>query len=116
MRIYKSLVGNQVGGSPTGPFIAPEGPALAGFQCGNIKQGGCLTEDPDVRIHSCESGLYCPTVLKNPNIVWITPIITRTHDGEDVEEVGIGGGGGDLIQQPQLELGSAKDVEAFLDL
>lgn len=114
MRIYKSLVGNAI--SATGPFISYEGPVLAGYQCGNVKQDGCLTEDPNVRLHSCEKGLHCPVISNNPKVVWITPIVTRTHDGEDVEEVGIGGGGGDLVQRPELELASAADIEEFLSL
>lgn len=117
MRIYKSLVGDPSNGSSTtGPFISHEGPVLTGYQCGNAKQDGCLTENHDVRIHSCEKGLQCPVVSNNGKIVWITPIVTRTVDGEEIAEVGVGGGGGDLVQRPELEVSSADDIEGFIGL
>jgi hypothetical protein len=39
-----------------------EAPALCGFRNGNRMQPGCLTSQPDVRIHSCERGMGCPVL------------------------------------------------------
>lgn len=39
-----------------------EAPALCGFRNGNRMQPGCLTSQPDVRIHSCERGTGCPVI------------------------------------------------------
>lgn len=83
--------------------MAHDAPALAGYQCGNGRQMGCLTDDIRVRIHSCEKGMQCKTVDKNT--VFITPIITRTPLGQEMPEIGIGGGGGDLTGRPDLEIG-----------
>ena len=84
-----------------------EAGALVGFAAGNHHQEGCLTDDPavPVRIHSCEPGTSCHAKLsKRPDVVWITPIISRTPDGTEVYEIGAGGGGGDLYQTPELDI------------
>ncbi|KAL5458510.1 hypothetical protein PMIN06_003319 [Paraphaeosphaeria minitans] len=39
-----------------------EAPALCGFRNGNRMQPGCLTSQPNVRIHSCERGMGCPVL------------------------------------------------------
>ena len=120
MRLYESLRGKHKSSKdPTddsylsGPFLAHEGPALTGYKCGNTPQLGCLTSDPKVRIHSCEKGLHCQSL--NEKTVWIRPIITRTKHGE-MAEVGVGGGGGDLKQRPELVLDSESDIVEFLGL
>lgn len=46
-----------------------ESPPLAGFKLGNSLVEGCLTEDPGVRIHSCEHGLRCPVIQDFKNIL-----------------------------------------------
>lgn len=38
------------------------------------------------------------------NVVWITPIVARLRDDEDMVEVGIGGGSGDLEESDQVIL------------
>lgn len=84
-----------------------EAAPLVGFAAGNHRQDGCLTDDPTVlvRIHSCEPGTACHASLsKHPNMVWITPIISRTPDGTEIYEIGAGGGGGDLYQTPELDM------------
>lgn len=50
------------------------------------------------------------------NTVWIQPIIRRTKSGEEVAEIGIGGGGGDLSRRPELDLDSDFVIEQFLSL
>jgi DNA cross-link repair 1C protein len=93
-----------------------EAASLIGFAAGNHIQEGCLTDDPtiSVRIHSCEPGTAChASLLKKPNLVWITPIVSRTADGTEVYEIGAGGGGGDLYQTPELDIA---DPEALLAL
>lgn len=99
-------------------FSVPEAPALNGFQAGNHIQPGCLTTDSShVRIHSCEPGTTCyAQLIKNKNVVWITPIITRSRDGADVYEIGAGGGGGDLYQAAELDITDIVSVEALTDL
>ena len=52
----------------------------------------------------------------NENIVWIRPIITRTKNGYEIAETGIGGGGGDLAQRPELELDSDHILIQLLEL
>jgi len=86
---------------------------LAGYICGNTPQEGCLTDDQNVRLHSCEKGMHCPTT--NKKTVWIKPIITRTKRGE-IAEVGVGWGGGDLAQRPELEVDSDLAIDQLLDL
>ncbi len=79
---------------------------MTGYKCGNTLQPGCLTNDTNVRLHSCERGVHCPVVL-NENTVWIKPVVTRTQVGEEIEEMGIGGGGGDLTEHQELEVDNA---------
>ena len=91
-RLYKAL-SSQVADQAQ----SHEGPALFGFKNGNHNQEGCLTSNGSVRIHSCEQGIGCPA-SNSPSTVYITPIISRSENGEILPEVGAGGGGGDLIQ------------------
>ena len=78
--------------------------ALHGFQFGNQEHAGCFTSDSTARIHSCEPGTKCHAQLSKRDVVWITPIITRTRQGQEVLELGAGGGGGDLYQVPLLDI------------
>lgn len=95
MGIYKALT------SPgKGDGIAA---SLCGFALGNRVVTGCLSDDENAHVHSCEPGLNCP-VLSSENTVFITPIVNRTRDGSQLPEVGAGGGGGDLYQTHDLEL------------
>ena len=57
--------------------------------------------------------MHCPTV--NDRTVWIKPIIARTKRGE-MAEVGVGGGGGDLAQRPELELDNDFIINQLLSL
>ncbi|KAF4632007.1 hypothetical protein G7Y89_g6124 [Cudoniella acicularis] len=98
IRLYQSLRGD-ANSNPSGPFLAHEGPVLTGYQCGNTPQVGCLTTNENARIHSCEKGMNCPAI--NENIVWIKPIITRTKNGGEIAEAGVGGGLWDLAQEPE---------------
>ncbi|KAL3425052.1 artemis protein [Phlyctema vagabunda] len=110
-RMYRALRGEPATESNS---LSREGPALAGYQCGNAPQHGCLTQDPSGRIHSCEKGANCPAI--DGNIVWIRPIIARTKDGHEIGEIGVGGGGGDLTQSPELEVDSDTVLEYLLSL
>lgn len=96
-------------------FAAPEAAALCGHQCGNNDRPGCLTSNQKVRLHSCEAGTECEGV-QSADVVWITPIITRSTDGADVLETGAGGGGGDLTQTHELDLGDPDVALELLDL
>lgn len=90
------------------------GSALVGFTVGNEHQQGCLTQDEDVRIHSCEPGMICHRSLsKRGDIVWITPIISRSKDGKELAEVGAGGGGGDLYQKMEVDFGNQSILEGL---
>lgn len=91
-----------------------EAAALSGFKCGNARQPGCLTDDHEVRLHSCEKGLQCAAI--NQKTVFIQPIIARTKFGAEIVECGVGGGGDDLNQQPELELNDNNVVEKVVNL
>lgn len=97
-RLYRSS--SSSGGSAS---ESVEGAALCGFQLGNRTQAGCLTQDDSVRLHSCERGTKCSSLETSKNIVWITPLINRSDQG-DIPELGAGGGGGDLTQTHELEI------------
>jgi DNA cross-link repair 1C protein len=105
LKLYQALRGDSSDKTnSTGVFNVHEGPVLAGYQCGNTPQVGCLTSDTNVRIHSCENGMRCKAITDNT--VWIRPIVTRTALGGEMAEAGVGGGGGDLTQRPELEFDS----------
>ena len=77
---------------------------LSGYFAGNTWIRGCLSIDPDTRLHSCEPGLECHSrISKQDSIVWITPIISRLDDGTEVLEIGAGGGWRDFHQTLELE-------------
>ena len=90
-----------------------EGPALTGFSVGNQEQLGCLSTDPNSRLHSCEPGSPCHMGLRKRNVVWITPIISRLQDGTELLEIGAGGGGGDLYQTAELDIQDLATLEAL---
>ena len=95
-------------------YLTPEAATLCGHRCGNNDHPGYLTNDEQVRLHSCEASTDCKA-LDSPNVVWITPIITRSAKGCDVLEIGAGGGGGDLIQH-ELELEDQNAAQELLRL
>ncbi len=82
---------------------------LFGFQLGNRPQSGCLTDDHEARLHICERGTGCP-VLDQDDVVYITPVVSRSITGEIVPEMGAGGGAADLLQSHELDLDSSQDV------
>lgn len=110
MRLYRAL--RAPDNTPNGSALAPEAAVLAGFTCGNTPQLGCLTTDNTVRIHSCGKGMNCPAI--NDDIVWIQPIVTRTQSGAEIAEMGVGGGGGDLSQRPEIDLTSPAIFQQLL--
>lgn len=118
MSIFQSL---QSSSSPTGRFpsqpvpFCPEGPALAGFVCGNTEHPGCLTSNENVRLHSCERGNFCSVVKKGP-VVWIQPIVAHLPHGVDRLEVGIGGGGDDLEREVEMDVLSKEDLGRLVQL
>jgi len=108
--IYKSLSGTK------GMLECVEAPPLLGFQFGNHRKDGCLTPDPNVRIHSCERGTECSVIDGNANVVRLVPIVTRLSNGAEMQEMGIGGGQGDLDQTHELEVADAGAVVALMQL
>ncbi|KAK3384414.1 hypothetical protein B0T24DRAFT_83307 [Lasiosphaeria ovina] len=106
--------------------LCPEAAPLVGFICGNTHHPGCLTtlHDVDVngeriRLHSCEKGNYCQTIVEKSSrggVVWIQPITARLPDGQDIAEVGVGGGGDDLEREVELDYLSPSDIEPLLDI
>lgn len=110
MRLYNSLnAASNYDGS------ANDGAALCGFQCGNRHQPGRFTNDPKVRIHSCDPCMNCAG-LQSADVVWITPIIARSIDGASIPETGAGGGEGDLIEAHELELKDANTAAELIHL
>ncbi|KAJ5245985.1 hypothetical protein N7468_000968 [Penicillium chermesinum] len=97
MGLYRSLMNSQGGRE------IPEAASLCGFQLGNQLVAGCLSGDESSRVHSCEPGVAC-SASRGSNTVYITPIVNRTRAGEEIPEVGLGGGAGDLYQVHELEL------------
>lgn len=89
------------------------GPALVGFYAGNHYHHGCLTSDRGAQIHSCDPGSKCYADLKQQDIVWITPIVSRTSTGVELLELGAGGGRGDLHRIPELDIRDPKEMEAL---
>lgn len=96
--LYKSLSATKAGQPECSEAVQ-----LCGFILGNHKQEGCLTEDPNVRLHSCEKGTGCAVITNNKNVARILPIVSRLPNGTEMHEMGIGGGKGDLDQQHELE-------------
>jgi len=84
--------------------------ALCGFELGNRFVPGCLTDDENSRIHSCECDLPC-SIARSEKTVYIEPIVGRLQDGSQLPEVGIGGGAGDLYQVHELELPDQASLE-----
>ncbi|KAK1149554.1 hypothetical protein N8T08_005103 [Aspergillus melleus] len=93
--LYKSLVSQGTD--------ANEAPALCGYELGNRFVSGCLSENENTRIHSCEPGVQC-SAIPSAKTVYLVPIVHRAKDGSKVPEIGIGGGAGDLYQIHDLEL------------
>lgn len=93
--------------------LSPEAAALAGFPCGNGFQQGILTKDDHVRLHSCEKGTRCAT-MRDGGVVFITPIVAHLAENKDMEEVGIGGGAGDLEQKDELTV-TPEDARLLLE-
>ncbi|KAK0742393.1 beta-lactamase-like protein [Apiosordaria backusii] len=118
MSMYRSLVAKDADNRFGAQFhLAPEAAALVGFMCGNTFHSGCLTLDQNVRLHSCEKGNYCPTVQNSlASVVWIQPIVTRLPNGQDIAELGVGGGGEDLEREAELDYLLPEDIESLLEM
>ncbi|KAK3401585.1 hypothetical protein B0T20DRAFT_118021 [Sordaria brevicollis] len=116
MGIYQSLLAKDPGnkrGFGVLHSLSPEAPALVGFMRGNSYHPGCLTLDENVRLHSCEKGNYCKTVRENP-IVQIHPVLTHLNNGEDLPELGIGGGGDDLEREEEEDRLSEVQIQMVM--
>jgi len=113
--VYKSLRGETIDKkAPPTNFHVHEGAALTGYTCGNGFQPGCLTTDPNVRLHSCEKGIKCP--LLNDKTVWIQPIVRRREDGTDEAEPAVVQAGNDLSGCPQIEFDEDVDIDQLMTL
>jgi DNA cross-link repair 1C protein len=114
MRIYTSLTAKAQTGKDSWYFpISPEAAALAGHMCGNTPHAGCLTREQSVRLHSCERGNMCEAA-KAPSVVLIKPLVARLPGGEGLIEAGVGGGGGDLESEAELDFWS-EDLQSFIE-
>jgi hypothetical protein len=116
MRVYKSLV-SKVGNERHGNQLhfASEAPSLVGFMCGNTQHEGCLTLKEQVRLHSCEKGNYC-SIVQNSPVVWIRPIVAHLPNGQDITEIGVGGGGDDLERDAELDFLSRDEVQELIEV
>ena len=94
--------------------MSGEAAALTGFIYGNHSHPGCLTSDVNVRLHSCEKGNMCE-MARRSNVIIIQPIIAHISEKEDWLEAGIGGGGGDLEKEVELEFPVGENVDALVD-
>lgn len=116
MRVYQSLV--QKSGNERFPLLShhsKEAPYLVGFSSGRKQFEGCLTCDENVRIHSCEKDTPCDVMRKKP-VVWIRPVVALLPNGEDMNEVGLGGGGDDLEQEVDLAQMATDNFDSLLQL
>ncbi|ETS73246.1 hypothetical protein PFICI_14851 [Pestalotiopsis fici W106-1] len=116
MRVYQSLV--KESGDPDFPLLShhsKEAPYLVGFSSNKKQFEGCLTRDENVRIHSCEKDTPCAIMASKP-IVWIRPIVAHLPNGEDISEVGLGGGGDDLEQQVNVAQMAADNIDSLLKM
>jgi DNA cross-link repair 1C protein len=114
--IYNSLKTRiSDGKSSREQHLSIEAPALTGFTCGNAPHLGCLTAEQNVRLHSCEKGNVC-SVAQGPNIVRIQPVIAHLSTGNDIPEVGVGGGGDDLEREAELDTLPQNELGVLLDL
>ncbi|KAL7931533.1 beta-lactamase-like protein [Trichoderma chlorosporum] len=114
LRIYNSLnmLSSEIR-SCSGAQLTSTAAALSGFMCGNTPQPGCLSSDPNVRLHSCESGNMCE-IAKHSSVVRIQPVVASFPDGGVIQEAGIGGGGEDLEREMELGVPSQSDLEILL--
>lgn len=101
--IYNSLRVRSEARFITSLHLTQESPALTGYLCGNSPQAGFLTSNPNVRLHCCEKGNMC-AVASKPGVVTIRPVVATLPSGGFLAEVGIGGGGGDLEREAELDL------------
>lgn len=108
--IYTSLA-SMASGMP----VSHETAQLCGFQLANSRHQGCLTTDHEVRLHSCEKGTGCPLMKDKKNVVRILPIISRLPNGNEMHELGLGGGKGDLNQAHELEINDANVLRQFME-
>lgn len=93
--------------------LSPEAARLVGFMCGNVFHPGCLTLDENCRLHSCEKGNYCKKVLQSP-VVRIQPVVSRLPGGEEILELGVGGGD-DLNREVELDVPET-EMDALLTM
>ncbi|EFR04431.1 hypothetical protein MGYG_07438 [Nannizzia gypsea CBS 118893] len=112
---YQYGLYNSLSSRPGNDFGLDDSLYLCGFRLGNSSVPGCLTNDPSVRVHSCEPGVMCSQISSGKS-VYITPIVTRTKDGYEIPEIGAGGGKGDLEQSHELELPDDTTFQRLLDL
>ncbi|CAJ2505819.1 Uu.00g132130.m01.CDS01 [Anthostomella pinea] len=113
MNVYRSLVTRSNDNRwATQTHLSKEAPFLVGFTCGNHQHDGCLTLDENARLHSCEKGMGC-SVMENKPVVWIQPIVAHLKNGQDIVEVGIGGGGDDLNRTTTF---TPEDLVALLQM
>lgn len=119
LRVYSSLTTISSSG-PLGSerHLSSEAPSLTGFLCGNKYHPGCLTRDEEgVRIHSCEKGNECSVIRNNwDKVVTIRPIVAHLNGDTDLNEVGTGGGGGDLNQEAELDVMNPEEIDALRNL
>ena len=109
MRLYTSLA------KCTDSVPPEESTALCGFNFGNGRQEGCLTTDPNTRLHTCELGMEC-SGLDPCRTVYVTPVVTRTDDGLEIQELGAATGTGDLDLAHEIDLSSPEMVQNLLQL
>ena len=109
MRLYSGLA------QPSIAIPPKEGAALSGFPFGNGRHKGCFTQDPSVRIHTCEIGMECPGLTPD-RTVYITPIVTRSSDGAEIPELGALAGTGDLELAHEIDLSAPHVIHGLLEV
>lgn len=109
LRLYRGLA------QSTENIPPEESMALCGFNFGNGRHDGCLTTDPNVKLHTCELGMDCPA-LKPGQTVHVTPVVTRSNDGFEIQEIGAATGTGDLELAHEIDLNDIDIAKGLIKL
>ena len=96
-------------------MLPQDGAALCGFKLWGHSHDGCLTDNPLARLHSCDLGLDCEA-LDRPNIVFITPVLTRDANGQNVKELGINEGSGEHVQAHEIDISNTESAIRLMEL
>ncbi|KAJ5679126.1 hypothetical protein N7462_007370 [Penicillium macrosclerotiorum] len=106
LRLYRSLA------KASSDKAVNESSIFNGFKLGNTTIEGILTDDKNVRLHSCEPGTAC--INRAHRCVDIMPFLCRSRDGQEEAEPRARNDKSDLYPAHEIELtdkSTAKELE-----